>query len=201
MKHLSFLLLVIMLLATAQVAFAVVLESGIPGGAGGSTGLAAGATIDANLGIIQYIRYLYLFVLGFVGIAGLVTLVIWGTVWTASGVIDKKAMAMEGIKNTLMGLGVAFTAYLILFTINPDLTVIRLPPVTPVTINTTKPVVVGPVIKDWKCAMESPGTEYKKFGSYNGVFGGGYALYANCRTKLGPTACPYTTGMTCWVKE
>ncbi|MEK7520441.1 MAG: hypothetical protein AAB581_04350 [Patescibacteria group bacterium] len=102
---------------------AVTLESGIPGADDPNTPNViegqAGATVDITLD--RYINLLYLFALGFVGIAGFVALVIWGVVWTFSGIVDKKAMAMEGIKNTLIGIGIALTAYLILFTINPSL--------------------------------------------------------------------------------
>lgn len=100
---------------------AVVLESGIPGvGEGGAQGAKA-----PNLP--TYINYLYIFVLGFVGIAGFISLVIWGTVWVGSAVVDKKAMAMDGIKNALTGIGIAFTAFIMLYTINPDLTIIKMP--------------------------------------------------------------------------
>ncbi len=133
MKYLLLLLLAIILLTAAQTIHAVVLESGIPGGAG-SKGLAADGT-DFTGGIVEYIRYLYLFVLGFVAIAGFISLVWWGTVWTASGVIDKKAAAMEGIQNALKGIAIAFGAYILLATINPDLTVIRLKALKPVEIN------------------------------------------------------------------
>lgn len=102
-------------------AHAIVLESGIPG-VGGSG--AQGAPIPD---LPTYINYLYIFVLGFVGIAGFISLVIWGTVWVGSAVVDKKAMAMEGIKNTLTGIGIALTAFIMLYTINPDLTLIKDP--------------------------------------------------------------------------
>lgn len=94
------------------------LEAGIPGQ------VTAG---DPVTGPVQYIKFLYLFVLSFVGVAGFVTLVIWGTVWVASSIIDQKTRALEGIKNALIGIALAFSAYLILAAINPDLTVIRLP--------------------------------------------------------------------------
>ncbi len=102
-------------------AHAVVLESGIPGvGVGG----AQGAPLPD---LATYINYLYIFVLSFVGIAGFISLVIWGTVWVASAVVDKKARAMEGIKNTLIGIGIALTAFIMLYTINPDLVIINIP--------------------------------------------------------------------------
>lgn len=106
-------------------AHATLIESGLPGGGPDQEGLKPGT--EKIVAPAEYIRYLYLFVMGFVGIAGVVTLVIWGTVWTASGVVDKKAMAMEGIKNTLYGIGLALSAYIFLYTINPDLTVIKTP--------------------------------------------------------------------------
>lgn len=96
------------------------LEVGIPG----PQGLPAGQSVS---GPAEYINYLYLFVLGFVGIAGLITLVIWGTVWVASGIVDQKARAMEGIKNAITGILIALVAFIFLNTINPDLTKIKLP--------------------------------------------------------------------------
>lgn len=100
---------------------AVVLESGIPGvGEGGRQG--------AELpGLATYINYLYIFVLSFVGIAGFISIVIWGAVWVSSAVVDQKTRALEGIKNTLIGIGIALTAFIMLYTINPDLTVIKIP--------------------------------------------------------------------------
>lgn len=125
----------VFLVATSAHA-AVVLESGIPGvGAGG----AQGATIPD---LPTYINYLYIFVLGFVGIAGFISLVVWGTVWIASAVIDKKALALEKIKSTLTGIAIALTAFIMLYTINPDLTVIRVPTIGPITFPTTKTPVV-----------------------------------------------------------
>lgn len=115
----------------AASARAVVLESGIPGvGTGGAQGAPAPS-------LATYINYLYIFVLGFVGIAGFVSLVIWGTVWIASAVIDKKALALEKIKSTLTGIAIALTAFLMLYTINPDLTLIKVPTIRPITYSTT----------------------------------------------------------------
>lgn len=104
---------------------AVVLESGIPGvGEGGRQG--------AELpGLATYINYLYIFVLSFVGIAGFISIVVWGTVWVSSAVADQKTRALEGIKNTLIGIGIALTAFIMLTTINPDLTVIKIPKIEP----------------------------------------------------------------------
>lgn len=102
------------LFCVAASAHAVVFESGIPGvGVEG----AAGAPLPS---LPRYINFLYVFVLGMVGIAAFVSLVVWGTVWVATGIVDKKALALESIKNTFIGIGIALTAYIILNTINPD---------------------------------------------------------------------------------
>lgn len=114
--------IIILLLALITVAgtarSATTLEVGIPGQ------IAPGSNLP---GIPEYIKYLYLFVLGFVGIAGFASIVFWGAVWAGSGVVDKKQQAISGIKSTLTGIGIALTAFIILYTINPDLTVIRAP--------------------------------------------------------------------------
>lgn len=102
-------------------AHAVQFESGIPiVGPGG----ARGADIPD---LSTYISFLYTFVIGIVGIAGFVSLVVWGTVWVASGIVDKKAMALESIKNTFIGIGLALVAYIILNTISPRFTEISVP--------------------------------------------------------------------------
>src|SRR3989344_2411160 len=112
---------VIAILLFSTQARAVVLESGIPGvGAGGAQG-------QILPDLPTYINYLYIFVLSFVGIAGFVSLVIWGTVWVGSAVVDQKTRALEGIKNTLTGIAIALTAFIMLYTINPDLTIIKVP--------------------------------------------------------------------------
>lgn len=102
-------------------AHGVVFESGIPG----IEAAAPGKALPSD--ITTYIGFLYTFVLGIVGIAGFISLVIWGTVWVATGIIDKKQMALESIKNTFIGIGIALTAYIILNTINPDLITLKSP--------------------------------------------------------------------------
>ena len=105
---------------------ATTLEVGIPG-----TDALPGSAAPS---VPMYIKYLYYFVLGLVGIAGFSSLVFWGTVWAGSGVVDKKAQAIAGIKNTLTGIGIALTAFIILTTINPDLIVIKAPGIATVDI-------------------------------------------------------------------
>lgn len=110
----------------APMVHAVNFESGIPGV--GEAG-AAGATLPS---LTRYVSFLYVFVLGMVGIAAFVSLVIWGTVWVATGIVDKKALALESIKNTFIGIGIALTAFIILNTINPDLVSLSLPTQKPI---------------------------------------------------------------------
>lgn len=93
-------------------AYAAVLEVGIPGQ------IEPGARLP---GLTDYMRYIYWFMLGTVGIAAFVSLVWYGVLWIYSGIVEQKSEALEGIKNTFLGLGLAFGAYIILYTINPDL--------------------------------------------------------------------------------
>lgn len=120
MRYLALIFLLLILAVPIVYAADTVLEVGIPG----VPGAEPGAHVSS---IVQYISFLYTFVLGFVGIAGFASIVVWGAVWAGSGIIDKKRQALDGIKNALYGIGITLTAFIILNTINPDLTVIKLP--------------------------------------------------------------------------
>jgi len=120
MRYFTLMLLILIFAVPIAHAAETVLEVGIPGVAGAEPG----KTVP---GMVTYISFLYTFVLGFVGIAGFASLVFWGAVWAGSGIIDKKRQAIDGIKNSLTGIAIALTAFIILNTINPDLTVIKLP--------------------------------------------------------------------------
>jgi len=122
-KNLIILIMLVIIIMPALSLAAVTLESGIPGVK--NPGDTASYTPDA------YINLVYKFVLGFVGIAGFLSLVWYGVVWISSGIADRKNEALDGIKNTLIGIGLAFTSYLILYAINPQLTVLRTPDVLP----------------------------------------------------------------------
>src|SRR3989338_5928217 len=127
MKWKTYIIILLIALAVAgTVHAATTLEVGIPG-----TDALPGSAAPS---VPMYIKYLYYFVLGLVGIAGFSSLVFWGAVWAGSGIVDKKAQAIAGIKNTLTGIGIALTAFILLNTINPDLIVIKTPNVSPITI-------------------------------------------------------------------
>ncbi len=71
--------------------------------------------------LLTYLRYIYLFGLGLVGIAALAALVYGGFNYMLSGTITSKEEAKKYIWGAISGLLLALAAYLILNTINPDL--------------------------------------------------------------------------------
>jgi len=95
------------------------LEVGIPNQTGAEKG-------DA-VGLAGYIRAIYLFALGAVGAAALLTLVISGLIYMLSDTVFSKEQAKDYIWGAIGGIVLAFAAYLILFTINPDLVKINPP--------------------------------------------------------------------------
>ena len=111
--------LLLLIIVAAPFTNAVVLESGIP-----NTDLTPGKGIQ-DITIAQYINYIYLFVLGVIGIAVFASLVFWGVVWISSGIADKRGMALGKIKDAFTGLAIALGAYIILNTINPDLLTLK----------------------------------------------------------------------------
>src|SRR3990167_145591 len=137
-------ILLIALAAAGAARAARTLEVGIPG----VEGAAPGDTVSS---VPMYIKYLYYFVLGLVGIAGFSSLVFWGAVWAGSGIVDKKAQAIAGIKNTLTGIGIALTAFILLNTINPDLIVIKAPSMSEINIknNPKKDVLFVDYVAIW----------------------------------------------------
>lgn len=118
LKQIIFIMLAVYLITTPFV-HAVVLESGIP-----NTNLTSGKDIQ-GISIAQYINYIYLFVLGVVGIAVFASLVFWGVVWISSGIADRRGEALGKIKDAFTGLAIALGAYIILNTINPDLLTLK----------------------------------------------------------------------------
>jgi hypothetical protein len=89
-----------------------------------------GPTSGESVTLTQYIRYLYLFGLGAVGIAALGVLVTAGFRYMLSDTIDSKDEAKKMIQGALSGLVLALAAYLILNTINPDLVKLKKPETT-----------------------------------------------------------------------
>jgi len=110
-KYLIIILLIFCSLFAVHFALAgYTLEVGLPNASEGT-----------EVGLIQYINYLYLFGLGLVGVAALISLVIGGFMYMLSDTVTTKDKAREYISGAIYGLILALAAYLILNTINPDL--------------------------------------------------------------------------------
>ncbi len=120
MKKIFFILLLLIIPCSLFIAhFALAayeIEVSLPGGA------AAGDEVT----VTEYIRYIYLFGLGLVGIAALGGLVYGGFMYMLSGTITSKDEAKKWIWGAISGLILALAAYLILNTINPDLVNLQL---------------------------------------------------------------------------
>lgn len=72
-------------------------------------------------GIANFVRYVYLFGISFIGVVAMVSIFYGGAQYMFSGIPGVKADAKERILNALFGLALALGAYLILRTINPAL--------------------------------------------------------------------------------
>lgn len=70
-----------------------------------------------------YLDYLYMWMLGFVGIAALFAVVYGGIYYIFSGAVSSTAEARKWITNGIIGLIIAGASYVILRTINPDLVI------------------------------------------------------------------------------
>src|SRR3989344_501382 len=129
--------LLLLIIVAAPFTNAVVLESGLP-----NTDLKPGTDIS-SLTMAQYINYIYIFVLGVIGIAVFASLVFWGVVWISSGIADKRGMALGKIKDAFTGLAIALGAYIILNTINPDLLTLKDIGIKKITATSTTSVTKG----------------------------------------------------------
>jgi len=114
-----FLLLIIGLnIQTAMAAYKI--EVSLPVSGGPSSGDVVSLT--------QYIKYLYMFGLGLVGISALLALVIGGFMYMGAETVTTKDQAKGYINGAISGLILGLAAYLILYTINPDLTNFKITP-------------------------------------------------------------------------
>ena len=93
------------------------LEVGIPG------------QIDKGeeVGLADYVRSIYLFALGAIGVVALGALVFGGLTYMLSDTLTSKEEAKKWIWGAIGGLVLGFSSYLILNTINPDLVRINPP--------------------------------------------------------------------------
>ncbi len=89
--------------------------------------------VDKDSGIEDYIRAIYVFAIGLVGIIATVVIMIGGLIWISSlGNANRVNDAKEWIGAALYGLALAMFSYMILFLINPDLVTFQ--PLNPKTV-------------------------------------------------------------------
>jgi hypothetical protein len=82
---------------------------------------ATGGLFKANF-IAQYVTGVYKFAVGIASVIAAVMMMIGGFKWlTAGGDAGRVTAAKENIKNALIGLALSLGAYVILYTVNPDL--------------------------------------------------------------------------------
>jgi len=118
------LFLLLMVGLNVQIAMAAYkIEVSLPVSGGPSSGDVVSLT--------QYIEYLYMFGLGLVGVSALLALVIGGFMYMGAETVTTKDQAKGYINGAISGLILGLAAYLILYTINPDLTNFKItaPPV------------------------------------------------------------------------
>ncbi len=98
----------------------------------GPTG--SGITIGLGMDLNQLISWFYYFIVGISGFAAFVMLVWGGFDWlTSAGSPSKITEAKDKISSALIGLLLILASFLILQVINPELTTLNLPGLTPLT--------------------------------------------------------------------
>lgn len=76
--------------------------------------------------LAKYVAALQRYAIGIIGMLAVITLMIGGVIWlTAGGSPEKISEAKNWIVGSLSGLILTFGAYLLLYTINPDLTLLK----------------------------------------------------------------------------
>jgi len=86
-----------------------------------------GPIAGTSVGLAEYIKYIYIFGLSLIGIAALGVLVYGGFMYMMSDTVVSKEDAKKYIWAAISGLLLGLAAFLILNTINPDLTYLTTP--------------------------------------------------------------------------
>jgi hypothetical protein len=84
-----------------------------------------GATIDPSTGFGDYANKLIRLLIGAAGALAVVMIVIGGIQYMSSDAVGEKQSGKETMSNAVIGLGLALVSYLLLYTINPKLTIIK----------------------------------------------------------------------------
>jgi len=110
------------------------------------TGIQSAQTVTSPDDLAKYLEVIFKIVVGFSGLIAVTVLIIGGIEYVSSGIAGNEALraaAHKRIWDALKGLLLTFGGYLILFTINPQLTTfdLKLEPVqyTPDAVNTPPP--------------------------------------------------------------
>ncbi|MEK7598136.1 MAG: hypothetical protein AAB487_00160 [Patescibacteria group bacterium] len=99
-----------------------------------------GYTLAAPYDFFDYIAIIYRFGIGAVGIAAMIMLSIGGFMYiTSAGNNASMEKAKGVITDAIVGLLLALSAYIILYTINPDLVKLRKPTVAPIPLSVVTP--------------------------------------------------------------
>lgn len=115
-KIFSIIILLLIVLAVLPVQAEYEIKVTIPHGTGGD-----------KPDLLSYIHDFYLFGVFLVAIAALISLIIGGFMYMFSDTVTTKDRAKSYIWGALSGLILALAAYLILYTINPNLVELKLP--------------------------------------------------------------------------
>jgi hypothetical protein len=150
--------------------------------------------------IADYVKAIYTYAVGAVGIVAAVVLMIGGLMWiTAGGNASNVSEAKAMITASLTGLVLVLVSYLMLNQINPALVSLQAPGVTPPNIAASQTQAPASVC-DWVVQTNNPG-----FGVTGGCFFAGETSDAPAKcTKTMPTSAdPNTTYQCCcsWVKD
>jgi len=84
-----------------------------------------GSSVDPNTGFGDYANKLIRLIIGAAGALAVVMIVIGGIQYMSTDAVGEKSSGKETMQNALIGLGLALVSYLLLYTINPQLTVIK----------------------------------------------------------------------------
>jgi len=139
----------------------------------------------------------YLIALGLAGAAALGVLIYGAILWTVSGAVTSKQDAMEWIWGAIWGLVLLLAAYLILYTINPNLVSLKSPTFPPPTTPTTPATSTTPTtppgtstdaqirqrlkqVSDGKITVNGPESQTSLNGVRDSTISGVLSLFNSC---------------------
>ncbi|MCA9363619.1 hypothetical protein KC727_00125 [Candidatus Kaiserbacteria bacterium] len=91
-------------------------------GSGGYVPLAGIPGVTDQPDLVSYINALYMLTISVGGLYGVIKIAIAGIKWSVSDVVTDKSDAKKGVYGALLGLAILLSTYVVLNTINPQLT-------------------------------------------------------------------------------